>query len=145
MQYFIIAFFGGFVLPFQAGFNTTLSRAAGSPFFAAAVSFAVGTISMVTVCILTKTKLPPGPNLAALPFWGWLGGCMGAYYVTSAVISAPQIGATSLAALLVSGQMVASLVLDHYGLIGFEVHPINPLRILGAFLLVSGVFLICRN
>jgi transporter family-2 protein len=67
---------------------------------------------------------------------------MGAFFVTMTIVAVPRLGAMSVMALLIAGQMAVSLVLDHFGWLGVQVHPITPWRILGAALLFAGVVLI---
>jgi transporter family-2 protein len=74
----------------------------------------------------------------------WSGGIIGALYVLAAVVLAPRLGAGTLVAAVVAGQMITSLVLDHYGLIGFPVHPLSAVRFIGAALIIMGVVLIQR-
>jgi transporter family-2 protein len=68
----------------------------------------------------------------------------GANYVLMAIILAPRLGAATLIALTVTGQMFASIVADHYGILGYPVHPVSMWRIAGAGLLLAGVVLIER-
>jgi transporter family-2 protein len=77
-------------------------------------------------------------------WWQWTGGLLGAIYIVTVVVLAPRLGAGTLIAAVVGGQMAASLVLDHYGLVGFPEHPISGLRLLGAALVMLGVALIQR-
>jgi transporter family-2 protein len=76
------------------------------------------------------------------PWWIWTGGLLGAFLVASTVVLAPRLGAASMIALIVAGQMTASVALDHFGWLGYQLHPLNGMRILGVFLLVGGVTLI---
>jgi transporter family-2 protein len=80
-----------------------------------------------------------------MPWWAWFGGTMGAVYVTAATVLAPRLGAANLTALVVAGQLCATLALDHFGLVGFPVHHVNPARIAGAGLLFVGALLVLRN
>ncbi len=70
------------------------------------------------------------------------GRAFGALLVTVSVIVVPRPGATALMGAIVAGQMLASLLLDHFGLIGFPVRPLDPWRVAGVGLLVLGVALI---
>jgi transporter family-2 protein len=73
-----------------------------------------------------------------------MGGLLGRVYIVAAIVLAPRLGAATLVAALVAGQMVASLPIDHFGWVGFAVHPVSPLRILGAVLVGGGVVLVQR-
>ena len=83
-------------------------------------------------------------QLAAVPAWAWLGGVLGAFYVASSVIVGPRLGAATLLALVVLGQLGTSLLVDHFGWLGFPHHPLTVVRVLGAALLFGGVLLITR-
>jgi bacterial/archaeal transporter family-2 protein len=144
MFYFILAFVAGMALTIQVGINSTLRRGLGNPGMATLVSFLVGTAGLALFLLLTRTNLPTRAAIASVPAWAWFGGLVGAFYVATTVIAGPRLGSATLLALVVLGQLLASLVIDHYGWIGFPEHPISGLRILGAILLFGGVLLIVR-
>jgi transporter family-2 protein len=73
---------------------------------------------------------------------GWLGGILGGFYVTAAAVTAPHLGAVTLIAFVVAGQSVASLVVDHFGWVGFEEHHLSAGRLAGMALVVVGVVLV---
>ena len=90
----------------------------------------------------------PWPSLTKLwqaPWWIWTGGVLGASYLWFAILLAPRLGATLLVGLIVGGQLIASLLLDHYGLLGFHHHPFSLWRAFGVTLLIAGVILIRRS
>lgn len=138
----LMALAAGFCMPVQAGINAQLSLWTRSPVLAATVSFAVGTLALCGFVLATRTPLPAPGGLAAAPWWVWVGGVLGAYFVAATVILAPKLGATSMLALILAGQMVSSLALDHFGWLGYPVHPISGLRLLGVGLIVAGVYLV---
>ena len=140
--YVALAVAAGFCLPTQAGINSRLNLWTQSPILAAAISFAVGTAGLVAYAVLLRIPLPTLSSLKGYPWWIWTGGFLGAFLVAATVVLAPRLGAASMIALIVTGQMAASVVLDHFGVIGYPVHPINVWRICGALMLVGGVVLI---
>lgn len=146
MQFFslytILAFVSGASLAIQIGMNASLSKGLQNPIMAALSSFLIGTMALVIYILTTKQTMPSTHSLQQLPSWVWMGGLLGALYVTLTIIAAPKIGAAQLVAFVVTGQMLASLILDHYGLVGFEVNTLNAWRILGAVFLIIGVILI---
>lgn len=137
-----LAILGGFCLPTQAGINAQLSTVTHSSIMAATISFAVGTFGLVACVFLFRVSWPSVSTVVRVPWWMWSGGFIGAFFVATTIILAPRLGAAPMVALIVGGQMLASLVLDHYGLLGYEVHPLNIWRIAGAGLIVAGVALI---
>ncbi|ALG67976.1 DMT family transporter [Beggiatoa leptomitoformis] len=138
----LLTLIGGMALPLQAGVNATLSRYLGSPALAALMSFLVGTLALLAYYLLTRQELPTFTTLKNIPYWVWIGGVLGAFYVLIAVTVAHKLGSATLIALTVTGQMLASLTLDHYGLVGFVETSLSAGRIAGAILLIAGVVLI---
>ncbi|WP_197451327.1 DMT family transporter [Rosistilla oblonga] len=136
------ALIGGAGLAAQPGVNSTLSRKMGHPLHAAIVSFGTGLLVLVVIAIFSG-RFPPRftDSVASLPWWAWLGGSIGAFLVTMSMIFAPRIGALQWIALIVTGQAIASLLLDHYGLAGFHQRSASGIRVLGAILLVAGLIL----
>jgi transporter family-2 protein len=134
----------GIGLVVQVGMNSTLRAILGSALVAALISFAVGTLALAAFVVLTRAPLPVRAQLAAVPAWAWFGGILGAFYVASSVIVGPRLGAATLLALVVFGQLGTSLVVDHFGWLGFAQHPITLVRLLGAVLLFAGVVLVVR-
>jgi transporter family-2 protein len=129
----------GAMLPFQAGINAQLAVYLGSPLRAALVSFVVGTIVLLAVVALFVRGLPAGERIGAAPWWTWIGGALGAFYVAGSITAAPRLGAVTLIGVILAGQALASLVVDHFGMVGFVEHPATPGRILGLALIAAGV------
>jgi bacterial/archaeal transporter family-2 protein len=140
--YLLLAFAGGAALPFQAGINAQLADWLGSPVRAAFVSFLVGTIVLVVAAALVFRPLPSWGRLSDAPWWVWVGGALGAFYVAASIVTAPKLGAATLIALVVAGQALASLIVDHYGWVGFEAQQITAGRIAGMVLVGAGVALV---
>ncbi len=138
----LLALVAGFCLPTQAGVNARLNLLTRSSILTAAISCAVGTIVLLVYAMILKTSLPAGESVSRSPWWIWTGGMIGAIFVVSTIILAPRLGAVAMVAWVVAGQMLASLVLDHFGLIGYPIHPISGLRMLGVAMLLGGVILI---
>ena len=142
MIYMVMAFLAGATVPLQAGINSRLSFFSGSPVMASIISFLTGSATLIVYAIATRTPLPSAGSFAGAPWWIWTGGIFGAFYVASCVILANKVGAVSMLALIMAGQMITSLVLDHYGLAGYQIQPVNIYKIAGILLIIAGVFLI---
>jgi transporter family-2 protein len=132
----------GCLMPVQPAVNAVTAIFMGSPYLASFFSFLTGTLALGLVCLALRLPWPTGKVIADLPWWAWTAGPMGAFFVTMTIVAVPRLGAMSVMALLIAGQMAVSLVLDHFGWLGVQVHPITPWRILGAALLFAGVVLI---
>lgn len=138
----ILAAGAGAMVTVQAGYNAQLGKMLGHPLWATLGSFIIGLIGIVAIMAALRVPAPSLGGLSAAPWYLWLGGLFGAVYVTAAIMYAPQLGAAVFMAAVVVGQMLCSLVLDHYGLAGFSERPVSLVRLLGAALLVAGVLLL---
>jgi transporter family-2 protein len=87
--------------------------------------------------------VPAADALLRLPPWIWAGGLLGAAFVVIATLAVPRIGAASLAALAVGGQMVAALACDHFGVLQTP-QPVGATRLVGALLVLAGVLLVVQ-
>lgn len=132
----------GVLLPVQAGVNVQLRAGVGHPMVAATLSFAVGTLALLAVSLIMRPGVPAAAAVARLPWWAWTGGLLGALYIVSTIVLAPRLGAATLLAAIVAGQMLASLILDHFGMLGFPIQPVTPVRVAGVVLIVAGVVLL---
>jgi len=141
----LLALVAGVVLTVQVGVNSALRGGVGNPVMAALISFVVGSAALLAFLLLTRTPWPGRPQLLAAPAWAWLGGVLGAFYVVSTIVVGPRIGAAALLALIVLGQLATSLLVDHFGWLGFPQHPLTPLRVLGSLMLFGGVLLIVHR
>lgn len=139
--FILLALAAGICIPTQSGINAQLASYAKSSVFAATISFIVGSIALFVYVIIMRIPLPVAA-LGVAPWWCWTGGLLGAFFVAVTIFLVPQLGATTMLSLVLAGQMVASLIYDHYGALAFPVHPISPLRIIGVLLIAIGAILI---
>lgn len=144
MQYIllVLALTAGMFMPVQAGINSKLAGMVDGAIPAAFVSFLVGTLALAVVLAVMGQGVPFTTALKASPWWYWIGGTMGAFFVTATVILAPRIGGGAMIALTLAGQVAASMALDHFGLLGFPHITFDGKRLAGSILLLAGVYLI---
>jgi transporter family-2 protein len=135
----------GAALSIQVGLNAALRAHLGHPAWAALVSFVVGTAVLAVYGIAVRAPLPGMAQFAAVPMWAWIGGALGALYVASSTVLGPLLGSAALTGLVVAGQMTMALVIDQYGLVGFQQQTITLPRLIGAALVVGGVLLLGRH
>jgi len=141
---YILGLTAGLGLALQVGMNAQLRKVLGSAYSAALISFLVGTTALVALMLVTRTAVPARDTFAAVPHWAWFGGLFGAFYVAISTIVAVELGATSLLALALAGQLLMALLVDHFGWLGLPENPITLGRLFGVFLLAAGVWLITR-
>ena len=91
--YYLFAIAAGAMLPFQFGVNAQLANWVGSPVRATLVSFVLGTAVLLAATVLFARHWPDAEKLGGAPWWVWLGGCFGAFYVLGSVVTAPKLGA----------------------------------------------------
>ena len=140
-----LAFFLGGLLPIQVGVNAELAKYINSPILAALVSFLVGGVCLILGALIFKVPLPTLNQVTSLPTWLWGGGMIGAAVVLGSILAGPKIGALALVCLLLAGQLVVSILIDHYGWLGFPIQKMNIQRFLGILLLVGGFLLVRKN
>ena len=109
MPYTFLAFIAGAALSLQALVNARLSAGIGGAIWAAAISFFVGGAGLLAVQLATRATWPSMERIAAIPYWVWLGGFLGALYVASVITSVPRLGNTTVFAWVIFGQLAASL------------------------------------
>jgi transporter family-2 protein len=134
----------GVMIAVQAPTNALLAKAGGSPVLAALISFVVGTLALFAAWLGSGNR-PAASAFAGLPWYAWIGGLYGAFFVGAAAFAAPRIGLASLVTIAITGQIAAALLLDHYGALGLPREPVNIGRIAGALLVVGGVVLVRRS
>ena len=141
LAFLLLAVVAGSALPFQAGINARLATFVGGPIRASAISFAVGTVVLVVVALVVTRGVVSTSRVGSVPWWGWLGGAVGAGYVASTVAAAPRLGALNLFAAVIFGQLLCSVVLDHFGVL-YKEHSLSAGRLAGVVLLAAGVVLV---
>lgn len=138
----VLAVVAGAVVPFQSAINANLSRGLGHPLWATLASLLVSVLVLLPVMISLRLPLPSLGFISKAPLWMWAGGAFGVCFIALALMLLPKLGASGFIALALAGQVVASLVLDHFGLFGLVERQLTLPRLLGAVLLIAGVALI---
>lgn len=138
----IFAVLAGAVLPLQAGLNVQLGKSVQQPIFAAFASFLIGSIGLFMYLLILKFDFSTMSQVKTVSPVVWIAGILGAFYVAAVIILAPKLGTALTFSLVVAGQMIVSIVFDHFGLLGLPVKVINFQRLLGVALLIAGVILI---
>jgi len=139
LTFLVAALVAGAVVPFQAGANAALGRALGHPLWATIVSLIVSIICVLPVLLAMKVSLPTLTGLSVQPKWIWIGGVAGVLYITAAILLAPKLGAAGFMTAVIAGQLIASVLIDYFGIMGFVSKEITPSRIMGVLLVAVGV------
>ena len=142
--YLLLAIAAGAMMPTQAAINNKLSAVVESPILAAFISFFVGTITLFVYAIASGTPIGNLVSAREAPPIAWIGGILGAFFVTATVVLVPRLGVAMTFSTIIAGQMLVTLVIDHYGLLGVPVKEISLGRVAGILLITAGVVLIRR-
>ena len=144
-----IAIAAGVANPFQAGTNAELNKQLGHPLLAGLWVYASGFVGLLLVAVLVRQFSPGGLGragnvLANIPWWAWLGGVISIVSTLAGLVLAHRLGSVTFTGLTITASLVASVMLDQFGWIGFRQHSTSPVRLLGCALLVVGVWLLAR-
>ena len=140
--FLLFALLAGAGVAMQAAINSRLRFILGAPVWAASTQFVIGLAALIVVALASRQPIPSAASLARAPWWMWTGGLFGAAFIFMTVVATPRLGAALMLGGVIVGQLVAALVIDHYGLFGADVIPISGMRVAGVALLLGGVMLI---
>lgn len=141
----ILAFSIGCFIPFQGIITANLSRQIQHPFGAAFINFFGGMLLFAIAISLSSVALPSAKKITTIPWYLFTGGFVGSVFIFGALFALPKIGASAFFGQIVLGQLIMTLIVDHYGIFGLPVHKIDSARVIGMSLLVSGAFLILKK
>ncbi|RFS30636.1 DMT family transporter [Acinetobacter sp. SWAC5] len=131
----------GIAMSIQTAINSQLREYLYSPLQAALLSFLIGTIVLAVLVFFQPVEKPNLETLLQIPWFLWLGGCLGVYAISISIYTAPKLGFLSLSGLIIFGQIAISMFIDQYGLLGNEKTPIHWQRLLGGVVIFIGVLL----
>jgi bacterial/archaeal transporter family-2 protein len=143
LGWILIAFISGAFLPIQAGLNNRLGKAISNPVYASMISFIIGVVAVLIYILFTKQQVV-WQGIRTAPWYAWIGGALGAFYVTAIILAFPRIGPALTFGLVVAGQMFIAILLDHFNILVTNPHPINIWRVTGVLLIIAGVVIIRR-
>ena len=139
---FLFAAVAGMLNTMQSGSNATLGKSV-APGWAVATVGAATMLTGIAYALATRAPLPrAGAHL--VPWWGWIGGTLGAVYVLATLSISRQLGAGVYIGLTVTAAIVTSITMDHWGLMGFETHPASVWRLAGGVLMIAGLALVAK-
>ena len=142
--YILMALIAGAMMPTQAATNNKMAGVIDSPILAALLSFVVGTAALLVYALVTGVPLGNLASAKEAPAVAWLGGFFGAFFVTAGVMLVPRLGVAMTFSLIIAGQMLVTIIIDHFGWLGVPVKEVGLARIAGVLLITAGVVLIRR-
>ena len=140
---YILGILGGALAVTQGAGNAQLKKSLEASIPPLWFSYLSGA-AIVAIFSLILRVHPPVEKFGQVPWWAWIGGAFGAAYVMIQLSLAEKLGAATMTGLLVTGQIIFSVLLDHFGWLGFERHPAGVGRIAGAVVMIAGLFLVAK-
>ena len=141
----LLALAAGALIPVQAAANAALSKAINGNVPVAALTLFVVAGLVTAVGALLTQEVPATAAFGSAPWWAYVGGLIVAFYVFTITFLAPRLGVGTAIALIVTGQILAALAIDHFGLMRSLTFPLTPSRAIGAVLMVVGAVLALRR
>ena len=136
-----LAFLAGSLIPLQGAFNARLGAAGASLMHASLISFVIGTLAIAAYVFATRQSVS-WAGFASAPWYAWFGGFCGAFSLSAIILVYPQLGPGLAFGLLVAGQLIVSVLLEHFDILVAQGHPLSLLRLAGIALVLGGVVLI---
>lgn len=140
--FILLALAAGAMMPTQAATNNKMAMVVDSPVLSAFISFVVGTVALFAYVLISGIPLGNLSAAKEAPAIAWVGGLLGAFFVASAVTLVPRLGVAMTFSLIIAGQMLVTLVIDHFGLLGVPVKEVSLPRVAGILLITAGVIVI---
>jgi len=138
---YLAALGAGISVAVQQVLNGGLRTALNSPAWAGFISYLGGLLTMIVVLVAMREQMPSWKLVTATPWWAWSGGILGGVFILLVILLLPSLGAATLLALVVAGQMSAAVIMDHFGAFGLAQHSVSVSRLIGVALIIGGVVL----
>lgn len=143
--FLLLALCVGGLLPVQGALNAHLGKGLNHPLQATFVSFFGAIIVLFLLLLALSPPLPSVSQLKSTPAVYYTGGIYGVVFVTTILMLAPRIGIANTLVATIVGQLIVSVILDHFGVFGLARHPINGFRLMGCAGLMISLYLIQKT
>lgn len=134
---YLISILTGVVLSIMVVLNGDLGNATGNYISSVIIHF-VGLIGIIILLVVTKSKIK---NLKGIPFYMFSGGLIGILTVLFTNISFTNLGVSLTVSLALLGQLVTSIVIDHFGYFDLKVNKFENKKIIGLGIIILGIFI----
>jgi len=141
----LLAIVSGLLVAAQGAINSGMKGMVGSAVIAALINNLVGACALAAVLVFSRSSIPSGSKLLEVPGYYWLAGVLGASFIWTAATVIPKLGVSTTLALVISGQLVGALLIDHFGLLGVQQRAFSWPTWVGLALVVVGALLLTRT
>lgn len=134
----------GALVPLQLAFNGQLGSVTKNAFTASLLVFLIGAVALSAIVLATRPQWPSLGELAQAPKTVWLGGLIATLYIIAVVVLTPRLGVGRTVGLILVGQLLVGMLLDHLGAFGNPVISFNWQRAAGVAMMIGGIVTISR-
>jgi transporter family-2 protein len=141
---FVFAAAAGVCSTVQAGANAQLRKSLDQPLLAAVCVYGTGLLALLVAVPFVRFTGDIWSKAVQAPWWAWFGGLLSIVATMAGLMLARRMGSAPFTSTMVTSSLICSVLLDHLGWIGFEIHRATPWRLVGCGLLLGGLFLITK-
>lgn len=141
----LVLMLAGAALTTQSAVNSQLRGSLHSVMWAVLVSYLVGSLAAAAVLLVSQEPAPSLAGLGTVKWYQWTGGALGMVYIAAITFLLHRVGAASLFALVVAGQLLTALAYDQFGLLGLSRSSFTPARLAGVLFMAVGAYLLNRK
>lgn len=134
-MYKMMATLDGILIALMVVFNGLLASRTGNS-QSLIIIHVVGLLGTTLLLIGSRNKLK---SIKGIPFYLFIAGALGIFNVLFNNISFLKLGATLTLCLNLLGQLIASMIIDHLGLLGQQVNKINSTKLFGISIMILGI------
>ncbi len=142
--FYLVTLGAGALNPVQSGANAELRKQLGTVLWAGGVVYLAGFAGILLLQLFVWQPVPGTEKLAGVHWWAWLGGLASIASTLAGVALAQRLGAGIFTGLNITAALATSILFDHFGWVGFKVHPATPMRIVGCVLMVAGLWIVAK-
>jgi bacterial/archaeal transporter family-2 protein len=143
--FYLLPVFIGVAMTIQSGINAQLHSGLNHPLLTAFLSFLGGLLLLGVLLLTVRQPLPDAAAFGELKWYYYIGGILGAFVVYGVIISVHKVGAANMFVLIVAGQLLTAVLMDHFSLLGLKENPITMQKLLGILLVVAGAWLVNKK
>lgn len=141
VQFFALTVFLGVILAVHLAMNGKVGEAINNTPVANAVFWCIGALTAIAIG-LTGWQAGALAPLKDVNPWLLCAGVMGALLVFAIAWLNPKMGSASLFITLLAGQVIAGVVMSHYGWLGSPVEPVTLMKVVGVTLMIGGAAIV---
>lgn len=142
ISFIALALFMGAIISIYLPMISQTARILGSGPMANVPFFGIAFVASIIIAVASGNKVEQFHKVTTLPPWLLSAGVMSAGMIIGSSFLIPKIGIGTFFVLLVSGQVLAGMVFGYFGLFGVPASALSVGKMIGAVLVIAGVYLV---